>query len=104
MNNLTTWGVIPGELNYTYTKELYLFSIDKMDTVFLYLMDGKKQICYWKGDIKQFKEPEAKLEWLNFKNDPAIGAVKDDEKGMIQFKMSIVEVSKKLSLDLSKAW
>ena len=28
MKNYTTWGVLPGDLNYTYEKSFYLFSID----------------------------------------------------------------------------
>ena len=30
MENYTTWGVIPGHLNYNYTKELYLFDINNV--------------------------------------------------------------------------
>ena len=32
MANMTTWGAIPGTLNYNYTKELYLFSIENSTT------------------------------------------------------------------------
>ena len=30
MNNITRWGEIPGTLNYTYNKEVYLFNINNM--------------------------------------------------------------------------
>ena len=30
MQNVTTWGKIPGALNYTYTKELTLFDINNI--------------------------------------------------------------------------
>jgi len=31
MRNITTWANIPGALNYTYSKSVYLFSIDSLD-------------------------------------------------------------------------
>ena len=31
MKNYTTWGVVPGDLNYTYEKSFYLFSIESSD-------------------------------------------------------------------------
>jgi len=31
MQNMTTWAMLPGALNYKYTKSVYLFSIDSLD-------------------------------------------------------------------------
>lgn len=65
-------------------------SIDEMEKVFVYLMDGDKQVCFWKGDIAQFKDPNPKFKWLHMKADKSVGAIEHDyEAGMIQFKMSI---------------
>jgi len=27
--------------------------------VLIYLMDGKKPVCYWRGDITRFRDPDA---------------------------------------------
>ena len=32
MSNETTWGQIPGHLNYTFTKEIYMFDVTKLTT------------------------------------------------------------------------
>ena len=61
-----------------------------MHNMFVYLMDGSKPICFWKGKVSDFTNPDPKFQWLILKNDKAIGAVdKDHEAGMIQMKFSI---------------
>ena len=61
-----------------------------MENIYVYLMDGNTPICYWKGKVKDFTNPDPKYQWLILKNDKAIGKVKEDhEAGMIQFKFSI---------------
>ena len=61
-----------------------------MDKIFVYLMDGNNPICYWKGEVKDFENPDPKYQWLILKNDKAIDKVKEDhEAGMIQMKFSI---------------
>lgn len=35
-------------------------NIEEMDKIFVYLMDGTYPICYWKGDVKDFKDPNPK--------------------------------------------
>ena len=65
-------------------------SLKDMDKVFVYLMDDDKAVCYWKGDVAEFSDPNAKFKWLNMIADKSVGAVeKEYEAGMIQFKMSI---------------
>jgi hypothetical protein len=59
-------------------------SIEEMDKVFIYIMDGSIPICYWKGDIKEFVNPNPTFWCITFKNDPAVGKVANDyEAGMI---------------------
>jgi hypothetical protein len=57
---------------------------------FVYLMDGLKPICYWRGLASEFTEPDPKNRWIPLKTDRAIDMVKNDyEAGMIQIRMSI---------------
>ena len=66
-----------------------------MEQIFVYLLDGDKKICYWKGKVSDFTDPDPKYRWLNLKNDKALGKVKDDhEAGMIQMKFSINDKAK----------
>jgi hypothetical protein len=61
-----------------------------MENIFVYLMDGNYPICYWKGKVSDFKDPDPKYRWLILKNDKAVGKVNQDhEAGMIQMKFSI---------------
>ena len=61
-----------------------------MDNIFVYLMEDSNPICYWKGKVKDFTNPDPKYQWLIFKNDKAIGKVKEDhEAGMVQMKLTI---------------
>ena len=61
-----------------------------MENVYVYLMDGKVPICYWKGKVSEFTNPNAQFRWLSLKNDKAIDKVSEDhEAGMIQMKFSI---------------
>ena len=64
--------------------------VESMDNMFVYLMDGSTPICFWKGKVKDFADPDPKYQWLILKNDRAIGKVDEDhEAGMIQIKFSI---------------
>lgn len=61
-----------------------------MGNMFVYLMDGSTPICFWKGKVTDFLNPDPKYRWLILKNDRAIGSVSEDhEAGMIQMKFSI---------------
>jgi hypothetical protein len=54
-------------------------------------MDGDSPICYWKGDTKDFINPDAELKWVEMTNDLAVGKIKEANKaGIISFKLSIV--------------
>ena len=53
-------------------------------------MDGNYPICFWKGKVSDFTDPDPKYRWLILKNDKAVGKVNEDhEAGMIQMKFSI---------------
>lgn len=55
-----------------------------MENIFVYLMDGNYPICFWKGKVSEFLDPNPKFRWLTFLNDKAVGKVTDDhEAGML---------------------
>jgi hypothetical protein len=54
-----------------------------MPSVFVYLMDGKKPICYWRGTCLDFKNPEAPQHWCAFTVDKAVAPkIQDHEAGL----------------------
>ena len=72
-------------------------------------MDGDSPICYWKGDTKDFTNPNAEVKWVEMTNDLAVGKIKEANKaGIISFKLSIVDRSpiKPINFveEYSKAW
>ena len=82
-------------------------SVEEMDTVFVYLMDGSYPICYWKGKVADFMDPNPQFQWLRLKNDKAVGKVDEDhEAGMLQFKLSINDVASNGQVDFKNfdAW
>lgn len=69
-------------------------SIQDIGTVFIYLYKGKKRICYWKGSIMEFTNPNPAIKWIELMPDFAIGEVKDHYKaGIVGIRMSIHDVS-----------
>ena len=71
-------------------------SIDEMDKVLIYLMDGDSEICYYKGSVHEWTDPNpAKYKWLIMKRDPVIAAFENDwDAGVLQIKMSINDKAK----------
>lgn len=71
-------------------------------------MDGSKPICFWKGKVTEFANPDPEgYRWLVMKNDKAIGKVDNDyEAGLIQVKISINEKHSKGPCDYKnfEAW
>jgi len=41
-------------------------TVEDLDNVYVYLMDGKKAICFWKGEVKDFQNPNPDFKWLPF--------------------------------------
>ena len=69
--------------------------VEQMEQIFVYLLDGDKKICYWKGKVSEFTDPDPQYRWLILKNDKSLGKVKEDhEAGMIQMKFSINDKAK----------
>ena len=65
-------------------------TVEQMENIFVYLMDGSTPICYWKGKVSEFTDPNPKMRWLIMKNDKSVGKVDNDhDSGMIQIKFSI---------------
>ncbi len=75
-------------------------SIHDIGTVFVYLYKGKKRICYWKGSIMEFTNPNPNLRWLELMPDFAIGEVKEHYKaGIVGIRMSIHDVTQNGLID-----
>lgn len=63
-------------------------------------MDGDVPICFWKGDCKDFQNPDPEYVWHPFKPDLAIGTVKDSHKaGMFSMKLTINDKTKNGPMD-----
>ena len=48
-----------------------------MGKVFIYLMDGEKQVCYAKDEISNYLEPNPSIKWIELEPDLSIGRVKE---------------------------
>lgn len=65
-------------------------------------MQGDKAISYFKSDIENCIDPNAKLHWLEMVPDLAIGRIKDSHKaGIISVKLSIHDKTKDGPIDFS---
>jgi hypothetical protein len=65
-------------------------SVADLGRIYVYLMDGSSPICFWKGNVADFQDPDPKLKWYPFTADLAVGSVTDQHKaGMFSMKMSI---------------
>jgi hypothetical protein len=74
-------------------------SIQDIGTVMIYVkkkyLTKTKRICFWKGSIMQFTDPNPKLKWIEFEPDLAVGEVKKHYMaGMLGVKISIHDVTK----------
>ena len=80
-------------------------SINDIGTVMVYLNQsftiGKdKRVCYWKGSIMDFLNPNASIKWIEMLPDFAIGEVKEPHKaGIVGIKLSIHDVTKDGPID-----
>lgn len=52
-------------------------SLEDLDRIYVYLMDGDDPVCYWKGDCKDFENPDPEFIWHPFSPDLAVGKVKE---------------------------
>ena len=79
----------------------------ELDNVYVYLMEGNKPICFYKGECTDFENPDPTFQWFAFKNDLAIGSVKDSYKaGLFSMKLSIHHKTKNGPCDFKQfnAW
>lgn len=59
-----------------------------------------KRVCFWKGDIMEFVNPNPELKWIDLEPDLAIGKVKEHYKaGIVGIKLSIHDVSANGQID-----
>jgi hypothetical protein len=59
-----------------------------------------KRVCFWKGDIMEFVNPNPELKWIELEPDLAIGKVKEHYKaGIVGIKLSIHDVSANGQID-----
>jgi hypothetical protein len=73
--------------------------------VFVYLMDGKTPICFWKGDPNDYTNKEAEVHWIPFQVDAAMNEVKDQHMaGIFSLKLYFQETHKGDSFDAKAAW
>ena len=47
-------------------------------------MDGNYPICFWKGKVSDFTDPDPKYRWLILKNDKAVGKVSEDHEASMK--------------------
>ena len=74
--------------------------VENMERVYIYLMDDDKPICFWRGMVSDFTNPNAAVAWVPLINDLAIGKVtKTHKAGMISFKLAIHDVERNGQID-----
>ena len=84
-------------------------SIEDIGTVFVYLnkkfIRNTKRICFWKGNITQFTNPNPELKWIEMTPDLAIGEVKEFHMaGIVGLRLSIHDVTKNGPIDWNEYW
>ena len=53
-------------------------------------MHGDNPICFYKGKIDDFMEPNAEIKWVELMNDLSVGKISESHTaGIISFKLSI---------------
>lgn len=68
--------------------------------LFVYLMHDEHPVCYWKGSILDFINPNPTMKWYPFTNDLAVGKVKEAHMGgLFQMKVSLNNPSQNGILD-----
>jgi len=89
------------------TIELPYVNIDDMSKVIVQLMDKEDPVCYWIGSVKDFKDPNPKMNWYPFTPDKCVNKVTQPfQVGQFSFKMSIHDESRNGEIDFKTqpAW
>lgn len=59
-------------------------SVEEMERIYVYLMDGDYPVCYWQGDVSEFIDPNPQYKWIPLRADLSVGKVTDQWKaGML---------------------
>jgi len=85
---LTTDGPVEYKENYCrYSKrfEDITFKVpfkktDNVSRVYVYLMDGSTPVCFWKGKVSDFLDPNPILKWYPLTCDLSVGEVTEAHK------------------------
>mmetsp|Transcript_9561 Transcript_9561/g.9184 ORF Transcript_9561/g.9184 Transcript_9561/m.9184 type:complete len:129 (-) Transcript_9561:525-911(-) len=75
--------------------------------VYIYIMSGDKQLCFYQGEVEDFLDPNPEMNWIQMKCDLAVGKVSEPNKaGIISLKLSIHNKTKNGPVDFStfEAW
>jgi hypothetical protein len=52
-------------------------SVDELERIYIYLIDGNEPVCFWKGNAKDFTDPNPGYKWYPLTCDLAKGKVKN---------------------------
>ena len=78
-------------------------SIKRFPTVYFYLMDGDYPICYYRTSMLEFTDPNAKINWVEFDPDLAVGYVKEVHKaGLFSFRLFAHNLTDDGRIDLTQ--
>lgn len=59
-------------------------SVEMIEKVQVYLLDGDKEICFWNGPVSDFTQSAATNKWIILQADKSIGDIENDyDAGMI---------------------
>jgi hypothetical protein len=59
----------------------------------VYLKKSNDRICFWRGDIAQFKNPNPEIKWLELEPDLSIGKIKEHYRaGIVGIKLSVHDI------------
>jgi hypothetical protein len=89
------------------TVELPYMDVFDMSKVIVQLMDKDDPVCYWIGKVKDFTDPNAKMNWYPFTPDKCVNKVTQPfQVGQFSFKMSIHDEEKNGEIDFKQfpAW
>jgi hypothetical protein len=78
-----------------------------MGRVYLYLLYDGKPICYYRGEIEDFMEPNATYKWVEMTPDLSMGKVSESHKaGILSFKLSIHDktLNNAINFEEKDAW
>ena len=95
-NGFSFWNVRFGEKIW----ECPYPSVEAMPDVWIYIMNGDKPICFYRGKPEDFTDPNPDMVWVPLVNDRSVGEITESYKaGMISFRLSIHDQTRKGDVD-----